>query len=155
MHSDPTGMFLIDWDLFSNQEAGKNFALWLQEIIESFPTKEEHYNRNNSNPDFPDEYDARYFEEWDDSVSADCHQFTSPDKSNVKYVSPDGKYEVIYDSSGREVTDPRDVGTYNFISSLVDPIGHFIVDVIPWIRYGNSPDDSTTPQERWDAFWPG
>lgn len=135
-------------------ELGKLIGKWISEIIQSYPTEEEHYNRNTNNPDFPDEFDEDYFSDWDDSVSADCHQFTAPGKDNVKYVSKDGMYEVIYDQNGFEVTDPRDVGTYNYISPIYDPIGHFIVDVIPWIMYGNSPDDTTTPKERWDAFTP-
>ena len=53
--------------------------------------------------------------------AADCHQYTSPDKSNVKYVSPDGHREVIYNSNGI-VFDSRDIGTYNF-----SPAGTFLL----------------------------
>ena len=29
-------------------------------------------------------------------------------------------------------------------------IGHYVMDVKPWIRWGNSPDDTTTS---WDRMW--
>ncbi len=43
--------------------------------------------------------------------AANCHQYTSPDKSNVKYVSPDGHREAIYNSTCEIVSDSRDIGT--------------------------------------------
>lgn len=112
------------------------------------PSKEEHYSRNKYNPSFPEQYDEEFYKEWDDTVSANCHQFTAPDRDNKKYVSPDGMCEVIYDVNGQIVTDPRDVGTYNFISPNENGWGHGVQDVLPWILYGNSPDDTTNPWQR-------
>jgi len=116
------------------------------------PFKEDHYNRNQNNVQFPEEYDEIFFKAWDDGVSANCHQFSAPNRDNVKYVSPDGRYEAIYDVNNKLVTDPRDVGTYNFVSPNEDPFGHFIKDVIPWIYFGNSPDDSTEWWQRALSF---
>ena len=132
---------------------GEWLGEWLVEIIEIYPTREEHFNRNASNPEFPKQYDANYFDGWDDNVAANCHQFTSPERNNKKYVSPDGKFEAIYSKNGDLVDDPRDVGTYNFISPNKDGLGHFIVDVVPWIWYGNSPNDTTTRPERFLSFF--
>ncbi len=75
--------------------------------------------------------------------AADLHQYSSKDKSNVKYVSPDGKREVIFNKNNEIVLDPRDIGTYNFVPSgnLIENIGHGIFDVIPWALFGNSDDD--------------
>ena len=75
--------------------------------------------------------------------AASCHQYTSPDKSNVKYVSPDGRREVIFDKYGNVVLDSRDIGTYNFSPSgtFVGSIGHFFADMLPWIIFGNDDDD--------------
>ena len=75
--------------------------------------------------------------------SAGCHQFTSPDKSNIKYVSPDGHREVIFDSNGNMVVDPKDVGTYNYCLSgtFWGDIGHSGLDILPWIVFGNSDED--------------
>ena len=114
--------------------------------------KEKHYGRNKYNPIFPKMFDAVYFAEWDDSVAANCHQFTAPNRDNKKYVSPDGKYEAIYSSDGKLVDDPRDVGTYNYASPNDHPIKHFVVDVLPWILIGNSPEDTTWPHDRLLAF---
>lgn len=87
-----------------------------------------------------------------------AHRFSSEDhKSNVKYVSPDEKSEGIYDAQGNLVTDPRDVGTYNYSPfdknhPVSSGIGHFVKDVKPWIRWGNSPEDTTTPWQRMCAL---
>ena len=137
-------------------DASGNWPKWITSIVNavvktvkkiinyvSLPTKKEHYARNDKNPKFPEKFDEKHFEDWDDSVSANCHQFTSKNRTNKKYVSKDGKQEAIYDSSGNLVTDARDVGTYNFISPIDDKLGHAIKDVIPWILYGNTEDDST------------
>ena len=123
-----------------------DFGRWLYEKLEE--KKEEHYSRNDNNPAFPKEFDPDYFEDWDDGVSANCHQFTSANKNNKKFVSPDGKYEAIYDEDNNLVTDSRDVGTYNYASPNKDPLGHAIKDVLPWIIWGNSPEDSTKWYQR-------
>ena len=113
------------------------------------PSKEEHYARNENNIEFPDQYDEEFFKEgWNDDVSANCHQFTAPNRDNKKYVSLDGKYEVIYDSTGKEVIDPKDVGTYNFSSPTDAPMWHAVNDVWPWILHGNSEEDTTKWWER-------
>ena len=134
------------------RKIGEWLGNWLAEIIGTYPSKEEHYNRNENNPQFPAQYDATYFKDWDDGVSANCHQFTSPERNNKKYVSPDGKFEAIYDANGYLVDDPRDIGTYNFISPNEDGFGHFIVDVWPWIWHGNSLHDTTEWYERGLSF---
>jgi RHS repeat-associated protein len=62
---------------------------------------------------------------------------------NNKFVSPDGLLEVVYDEKGRLVTDPVNMGKNNKVRSITNQIGHVIVDVIPYIFLGNSPDDPT------------
>ena len=155
--SDPSG----NWPKWIDNAASwvnKNIIQPVVSFVEKSidyltPTsKDDHYNRNQNNIQFPEEYDETFFKEWDDSVSANCHQFSAPNRDNVKYVSPDGKYEAIYDVNNKLVTDPRDVGTYNFVSPNVDPFGHFIKDVVPWIQYGNSPYDSTEWWQRALSF---
>jgi len=155
--SDPTGSWpkwietVANW---VNNNIIQPVASFIEKSIDYLtpPSKEDHYNRNQNNIQFPEEYDETFFKDWDDSVSANCHQFSAPNRDNVKYVSPDGKYEAIYDVNNKLVTDPRDVGTYNFISPNEDPFGHFIKDVIPWIQHGNSPNDSTEWWQRALSF---
>ena len=115
-----------------------------------------HYSRNYFNAEFPESSkDLKGL--WNSRIAADCHQFSvpadkrkDPKSRNKKYVSFDGHYEAIYGSGGEGqiVTDPRDVGTYNFISPAENKVGHGIVDVAPWVIWGNSYNDSTTISER-------
>ncbi len=64
-------------------------------------------------------------------------------RDNVKYVSPDGHKEAIYDSQGNLVTDSRDIGTYNYSPSgtIWGSVGHFFVDILPWVVFGNDDND--------------
>ena len=107
-----------------------------------------HYDlRKAKNTDLPQTRQEAEEREWISSEeggpSASCHQYTAKDRPNVKYVSPDGHREVIFDSSEKIVLDPRDIGTYNFCPSgtLFKDIGHFVVDILPWVIYGNDDDD--------------
>jgi RHS repeat-associated protein len=78
----------------------------------------------------------------DNTISAACHQFTAEDSANKKVCWPDGK-EGIYDSNGNLVTDPRDVGTYNYSvpNGGWSSAKHFVLDIAPWAIFGNSDDD--------------
>ena len=147
MRVDPTGEAWWCWVLVVAV-----VAVVVAAVEYNTPDEEEHYSRNELNIEFPDTYDKEddFFEGWNDTVSANCHQFTAPNRDNKKFVSPDGKYEVIYDANNKRVDDPRDMGTYNFVPSGDSKIGHFIKDVLPWIKYGNSPEDTTTP---WQRIW--
>ena len=139
---------LITTFLTENGEGG------LRQKAEQFPTKEEHFGRNDrmpleSLPQTPEEAEKWA---WDDGVAADCHQFTSPDKTNRKYVSPDGQSEAIFTSDGDLVTAPEDCGSYNLADPNNDPVGHFYKDVLPWILWGNDELDSTDIEQRMHAF---
>jgi len=144
VYADPSG-YMPEYQGDPEYGQAWDFGQWLYEKLKE--AKEKHYSRNDNNPAFPEEFDPEYFEDWDDGVSANCHQFTSENKNNKKYVSPDGRYEAIYDEDNHLVTDPRDVGTYNY-ASPDDIIGHLFLDIVPWILWGNSPEDSTDRLER-------
>ena len=118
------------------------------------PSKEAHYGRNDIMPisSLPQSPEIARACHWDGSVGAACHQFSSPDKSNIKFVSPDGHSEVIFDSSGQIVTVSEDYGTYNFADSRQDPVGHFYNDVLPWLLWGNDGKDSTQMRQRLRAL---
>ena len=110
--------------------------------------KEKHYGRNQYNVDLPTNADEARKWDWK-TVAANCHQFTAENGERyTKYVSPDGKREVIFDSDGKVVIDAdEDMGTYNY----ADPdwkLQHGLLDVLPWIVYGNTPEDTTTPWQR-------
>ena len=118
------------------------------------PSKDIHFSRNQNMPleSLPQSPTAAEESGWDGSVEAACHQFTSPDRSNKKYVSPDGKSEVIFDRSGNIVTASEDYGTYNLCDSRQDPVGHFYQDVLPWLLWGNDETDSTNMRQRLKAL---
>ena len=61
----------------------------------------------------------------------------------------DGKYEAIYDkNTGNLVTDPRDIGTYNYYDPTTNAFMHGVFDVVPWVFWENSLDDSTEWYDR-------
>ena len=71
-------------------------------------------------------------------------------KRNKKYVSKNKRKEIIFDYTGKKViTDDRDAGTYNNGIPFTE---HFWKDVIPWFKWGNTKNDSTTREERINAF---
>lgn len=125
-------------DSDSREEAGK--------VLEN-EIKRIHYGRNQYNVDLPRTEEIAKDWKWETEM-ANCHQFTADGERYVKYVSPDGKREVIFNENGdRVITADEDVGTYNY----ADPdlgIAHTIVDILPWLVYGNTPEDTTEWYQR-------
>ncbi|MBR3895162.1 MAG: RHS repeat-associated core domain-containing protein [Clostridia bacterium] len=167
---DPCGTCFHRWDFWNDCEScgGKTIGEKADAVVKTVvrfcsPTvvREIHYNRNiiNQVPTSEKEVPEDWKSSKDGGPGAACHQFSSPDNSNVKYVSPDGYCEVIFDKNGKLVTDPRDIGTFNYFPSdhygLIGIIGHGYFDVLPWVIYGNSEDDTTTIFDRIFAFFGG
>ncbi len=100
-----------------------------------------HDNRNDFNQN------ASYSEAsqtWNGDVPALLHQlpgwsFNWYNLGNQKYVSPDGKSELIFDSKGNLVSDCLNMGTYNYASPTKDKFGHFLYDMLPYFLLGNCP----------------
>lgn len=138
------------------RESFTDFKEEVKTKLRIFPTKEEHFSRNDNMPveSLPKSPNEAKSLGWDNGVASDCHQFTAGDTRNEKWVSPDGKFEVIFNAEGDMVTASEDYGTYNFCSPNEDPIGHFVYDVIPWFIWGNAEDDKTTWIQRVKAFLP-
>ena len=92
-----------------------------------------------------------------DKMKSACHMQgtskTADPLKNIKFVSVDGHYEFVFNELGLLVTDPVNMGTYNFYSPNDDPIGHFCSDVIPWIKWGTGPNDPTTARDRFFVFF--
>lgn len=77
-------------------------------------------------------------------ISAKYHLFYYGDLNgalNVKFVSADGRFEAVYNTGkGEKVTDPANMGTYNYAPGsfdLLKYIDHSIYDKEPWKRWGN------------------
>lgn len=84
------------------------------------------------------------------------HQFgyTQEDGYNIKFteIPNTGKKssrEFVFrpeSSGGFLVIDPENRGTFNYIDNSVDPIGHLIWDIIPWLQWGTSETDTNIDQ---------
>lgn len=72
-------------------------------------------------------------------------------KGNIKFISPDGHLEAVYDNEKRLVTDVYNLGTYNYYNPKTNPILHGIFDVLPYLVFGNSPEDCIDPWPRISA----
>ena len=122
------------------------------------PSTTEHYDRNDNQSNLPKtvaeiekavekgEYIQVPAEE-----SIYHKQGTASDynpKNNVKYVSADGRNEIVFNEKGEVVTDNVNKGTYNYANQITDKAEHAVKDVLPYIIYGNSSDDPTYWYER-------
>ena len=132
-------------------ELGYKIGQWIGGVIKDFPTKEEHYNRNDYQKEVfeTDPRDIINSDDWErqpDAVNK-FHKNTIGEqgldaKDNVKYMTTDRKKEVIINFTNptepKIVTDPFNIGTYNFGTG----ISHVILDVLPYWLWGNSETDS-------------
>ena len=84
--------------------------------------------------------------------TAEINQHNIGTSGNSVYLHIDGHQEAVYDKDGNLVTDSINMGTYNFCNPINDPICHFMLDTYPWIKWGTSPNDSTTKKQRLIAF---
>lgn len=77
--------------------------------------------------------------------SARYHRYevTEPDAAyHVKFISANGRFEVVYHTeTGRIVTDPVNMGTYNYAPGSIHPwkyYQHHQYDKVPWMKWGNT-----------------
>lgn len=107
-------------------------------------SKSAHYNRNKHNVNVPKTAKEAEAQGWHKFNSANAHQRkTTKGKRNVKWVSPDGHREGIYSHEGKLVG-----GSYNYGDPIHSPGSHFIKDVVPYVKWGSTPNDPTTPLKR-------
>ncbi|MGL4483959.1 MAG: hypothetical protein ACRCUS_03335, partial [Anaerovoracaceae bacterium] len=121
--------------------------------------KEIHYSRNKFNKNLPknealaanEKSKFRAVRPKDNAF----HQNSSKKKTNVKYKKKDKiklgilsiptEKEVVYEASGKIEKDPRDIGTYNFGTNSAS---HLVLDVLPYLAFGNNKKDKTTRTQR-------
>ncbi len=109
--------------------------------------RKRHWNRNSLNQQYENEADARL--NWGNPLpkwQSTTHQIGAGNEHNVKYVSPDGRHEAVY-KNGKLVTDPLNQGTFN-VFGPDKAVRHGVFDVIPWILWGNTPGDPSSPAGR-------
>lgn len=61
---------------------------------------------------------------------------------NVKFISSNGRFEVVYNvETGQMVTDPVNMGSYNYAPGSIIPweyYQHHQYDKVPWKNWGNT-----------------
>ena len=119
-----------------------------------FILKEVHYNRNVFNKT---DYSQNELGKPVEDNAAKFHQNntvinSNGESANKKYVIGDWfSSEVVYYSDGTINNTPEDRGTFNVYSGgnvFLNITVHGVFDVIPYMIWGNSPDDSTTMIDR-------
>ncbi len=117
-----------------------------------------HYNRNVCNTEYTlEELDKMNVDPVEDEDAKFHQNNTINDTPNEKYVVGDWfSSEVVYYSDGTVNDTPEDMGTFNVYSGnneFLNVIVHGPFDVIPYMIWGNSPDDSTTIIDRIAMIW--
>jgi len=56
------------------------------------------------------------------------------------------------DGTGKLVRDCENMGSFNYKHPKREPLGHFAQDMLPWIKWGNCREDSTTLKQRISAY---
>lgn len=94
-------------------------------------------------------------DEWESKGEAIAHNLGKGVAGNTDYrgIGKRAHQQAVYDSKGQLVKTPENMGTFDFSSpSLASLREHWEMDVNPWIEWGNSPEDTTTREERIKAL---
>ena len=78
---------------------------------------------------------------------SEFHRIGEGNEDNVKVVFEDGTEAVYNKQSKKLVKDPVNKGTRNWASN---DIGHTLLDIAPWVVFGNNPNDYTNVGQRVD-----
>ena len=62
---------------------------------------------------------------------------------NEKYLHPKTGQEVIFNTHGKIVTDPENIGTKNYGTNPIS-INHIIWGILPYYKWGNDEKDTTS-----------
>ena len=81
------------------------------------------------------------------------HQIGAGNENNEKWTNDKGEEYVFNPSTNppKLVTNATNIGTYNFIPES-DLAGHYLLDVLPYLLWGNSESDPTTFEERFRLY---
>lgn len=119
------------------------------------------YYKNNKNEftQLPDSASIYHTFQQDEKGNV-INVLTGAEKGYVKLVHPTYGYEVVLDGNGNIVTNPVNMGTYNFYNPKLDgaefnPLindnfNHYIYDVLPYYDKGNSIQDKTIMEQRYE-----
>lgn len=86
------------------------------------------------------------------------HQLNG-ETDNVVYIHDDGReavFRITHDENGARagepVTDCLNMGSFNYFHPYKAPLGHFSGDILPWLMFGNCPDDPGSVEQRIEAY---
>ena len=80
----------------------------------------------------------------------------SSENKDYRGIGERAGQQAIYDKNENLITTPENMGTYDFGNPVTG--AHREMDIKPWLRWGNSPRDTTTQLERvntlsWMYYW--
>ncbi len=113
-----------------------------------------HYNRNSINVSYTEYELVEVMGYIPEGTSSDkFHQNNQIGGRNRKYAVNPGWFsgELVFYSDGSLNDTPEDRGTVNVYSGdnpVLNVVVHGLFDVVPYMIYGNSPDDATTIIDR-------
>ncbi len=130
---DPTGLFQISEVTDFASSVGN--AVW--NVVPPIILPEDHYDRNQFNVTSPRSGQQARDLKWVRQTDSKNAYHRASDRCSVKYLSPDGHEEAIFDRYGNPVTDSRDMASYNFGENWYQ---HLFADMVPYYLYGNTRD---------------
>ncbi|MBL4781299.1 MAG: hypothetical protein JKX92_03565 [Porticoccaceae bacterium] len=71
---------------------------------------------------------------------------------NKTFLHKDGHREAVFDKDGNAVEGCPNKATYNYYHPFQTPLGHFTADILPWLLMGSCRYDSSTLDQRVDAY---
>jgi RHS repeat-associated protein len=157
LSQDPIGFEGSPWNLYEYVEGNPIKGLdprGLDLIYGPYGPDRWHYDRNHSNltPLTQSEAEDAFWTPFPETSLYHQHGPKLKIGDNIKFLSPDGHMEAVYDGNGNIVTSPANQGTYNYGAEQIS-LEHFFYDVIPYWIWGNSPNDPTPLPDR--IFGPG
>lgn len=117
----------------------------MERYLDPTITQSIHWNRNTGhNPPVTREYVRSHPEIYTKASDSQIvfHRIGPGNEDNEKYIDAAGN-EYVFRPHGMLVTDPINKGTFNFGPEPLSA-AHVSKDIIPWILWGNGPDDTTT-----------
>ena len=84
------------------------------------------------------------------TVELNTHRMNGETENQV-FVHDSGG-ELVFDKDGNLVKDCENKGSYNYAHYRREPLLHFSVDILPWLRWGNCREDTTTQEQRVNAY---
>lgn len=73
------------------------------------------------------------------------------ESENQVYYNPETGQEAVYDKNGKLVRNDYNRGSYNY-AKYSEPFKKFSLDILPWLKWGNTRADPTTFGERLFAY---